>query len=345
MNVVLSFLEANRTRLKLADYGVNGSLASLVITPRFRASSHVIFLVSAGDQAEPVVVAKVPRLAQATASIEREVTNLRAVQNLRPEGFASVPRVVAFEAYRGYPVLVETALVGRPLDPGAVRRDLHGSCQKVTTWLGDLQSATQVGAAQTANWFDRLVEEPLRYFTERFPVSMEETKLLDQTRALVEPLRSLALPAVFEHGDLSHPNLILLKTGQLGVLDWELADPQGLPAYDLFFFLTYAAFALADARSSGSHLPAFQAAFWGAQSWATPYITDYAQRLQLPSAALKPLFVFSWLRYLAGLLMRLDNAGQEATRLGPETATWLRANRYYSLWQHAVTHAHTLGWG
>lgn len=345
MNVVLSFLEANRTRLKLADYGVKGSLASIVITPRFRASSHVIFLVSTGDQAEPVVVAKVPRLAQATASIEREVTNLRAVQNLRPEGFASVPRVITFEAYRGYPILLETALVGRSLDPATMRRDLQGCCQKVTTWLSNLQSVAQTSSEATTDWFVRLVEEPLRYFAERFPVSAEEAKLLEQTRELVEPLRSLALPAVFEHGDLSHPNLILLKSGELGVLDWELADPQGLPAYDLFFFLTYAAFALADARNSGSYLPAFQAAFWGIQPWAAPYITTYTQRLQLPPVALKPLFVFSWLRYLTGLLMRLDNAGQDNTRLGPETATWLRTNRYYSLWQHAITHAHTLAWG
>jgi aminoglycoside phosphotransferase (APT) family kinase protein len=345
MNVVLSFLEANRIRLKLAEYGVDGPLACVVITPRFRASSHVIFLVSAGERAEPMVVAKVPRLAQATTSIELEVKNLRAVQGLRAEGFASVPRVIAFEHYCGYPILVETALVGRPLDPAAVRRDLHGCCQKVTTWLSDLQPATVADPKQATDWFDRLVEAPLRYFAERFPASSEETELLDQTRTLVEPLRSLALPSVFEHGDLSHPNLILLKDGQLGVLDWELADPQGLPAYDLFFFLTYAAFALTDARSSGAHLPAFQTAFWGKQPWAAQYITAYAQRLQLPATALKPLFVFSWLRYLTGLLMRLDNAGQEATRLGPETATWLRANRYYSLWQHAVTHADTVAWG
>lgn len=344
MNMALSFLTANRERLNLAAFGVNGPLSTVVITPRFRASSHVIFLILTAGKSEPVVVAKTPRLAQATASIEQEVNNLRAVQGLRQGGFDSIPQVIAYEEHCGYPILVETALVGQPMDPKAVRRNLAGCCQKVVDWLVDLQEYQNPGQSTTVKWFDRLIEEPLGYFAERFPVSKEEKTLLEQTRELVAPLSTMNLPLVFEHGDLSHPNLLVRKNGTLGVLDWELADQQGLPAYDLFFFLTYAAFSLADARNNGAHLPAFQSAFWGATSWATPYITDYVRRLPLPPEALKPLFVFSWLRYLVGLLKRLDNAAQTDVQVNAETAHWLRTNRYYSLWQHAVTHAHELGW-
>ncbi len=84
MNSVLTFLHSNRQRLDLARYGATAQLSSIVLTPRFRASSHVVFLVMARGRSEPLLVAKVPRLANATASIEREVAGLRAVQSLRP---------------------------------------------------------------------------------------------------------------------------------------------------------------------------------------------------------------------------------------------------------------------
>lgn len=348
---ILNFLEANRHRLPLDQYGATGPLSSVVITPRFQASSHVLFLISSGDQPAPVLVAKIPRLATATAGIEREVDNLRMVQTLRPEGFTSIPQVVAFEEYYGYPLLVETALVGQPLDPAAMRLHPEQRCAQVTEWLTTMQWA-QATTAKNTDWFTQMVEKPIAYFAERFPVSAEESALLAHTQALTAPLRTMKLPCVFEHGDFSHPNVMLLSDGQPGVVDWELAEPNGLPAADLFFFLTYVGFALANARSTGHYLPAFCATFFGQpkakqrghthSTWAATSINQYAQRLQLPVTAIKPLFVLTWLRYIVGLLTRLGHTQASAQRFGPETATWLRQNRYYALWRYTVDHADEL---
>ncbi|MFL5805322.1 MAG: aminoglycoside phosphotransferase family protein [Roseiflexaceae bacterium] len=342
MNTVLTYLATNRQRLGLAGYGVPERLASVVVTPRFRASSHVVFLVLAPGRPEPLLVAKLPRLNSAGAVAEREVANLRAVQGLRAGGFDSIPRVIAYEQYLGRPILVETALVGRPMDPATVRRDRAACCAAVAGWLAELQQPAR-GPQNDANWFGRLVEQPLRYFERVFPLSIEEARLLERTWELVAPLRDTALPLVFEHGDLSHPNVMLLKKGAVGVVDWELAEPRGLPAYDLFFFLTYAAFAAQNARKSGDYLAAFQAAFFGPAAWARPYVADYARRLELPPPTLTPLFVLSWARYTISLLLRLD-VDQASGRLPRETADWLRSNRYYALWRHAVMHASALDW-
>jgi aminoglycoside phosphotransferase len=342
MNTVLTYLATNHQRLGLTGYGVPEQLTSVVITPRFRASSHVVFLVLAPGRPEPLLVAKLPRLASAGTVAEREVANLRAVQGLRADGFDSIPRVIAYEEYLGRPILVETALVGRPMDPATVRRDRAACCAAVASWLAALQQPAH-GAENDTAWFGRLVEQPLRYFERVFPLSIEEARLLERTWELVAPLRDTALPLVFEHGDLSHPNLMLLHNGAVGVVDWELAEPRGLPAYDLFFFLTYAAFAMQNARKSGDYLAAFQAAFFGAAAWARPYVVDYVQRLELPPHTITPLFVLSWARYMISLLLRLD-AGQAKGQLPHETADWLRANRYYALWRHTVMHASALDW-
>lgn len=317
-------------------------MSCVVVTPRFRTSGHVVFLVLADGKPGPVLVAKLPRLTGISAGLEREAANLRAVQASRAGGFDSIPRVVAFEEYHGRPILVETALVGRSMDPASVRRDPAGCCDAVTAWLTDVQRPHP--SAADADWFERLVERPLRHFAEVFPVSAEEARLLECTWDLVAPLRQAGLPLVFEHGDLCSPNVMLLKDGAAGVIDWELAQPHGLPACDLFFFLTYAALALRRARAQADYVAAFHAAFFAPAAWARPYVAAYAERLHLPEHVLTPLFVLCWARYMTGLIVRLDGAKHSEAPLGSDTAAWLRANRYYALWRHALTHLNELDW-
>ncbi|HEX6383131.1 MAG TPA: aminoglycoside phosphotransferase family protein [Anaerolineae bacterium] len=344
--MVLSFLHQNRQRLGLAHYGVPERLTAVMITPRFRASSHIVFLVLPQDRPEPVLVAKVPRLAGTSASVTREAGNLRMIEASRPGGFDSIPRLVAFETYAGHQLLLETALVGRPMDPGAVRHDVDGRCQAVIRWLVELQQATQLPAESGNGWLVQLLERPLRYFERVFPLTAKEEKWLAETWQWIEPLRQAQVPLVCEHGDLSHPNIFLLGNGQVGVVDWELAELQGLPAYDLFFFLTYVAFARSRAHQSGSYLPAFHDAFFGPAAWTKPYIADYARQMGLSSLTLTSLFVLSWARYMANLLLRLNGgeAAAEPEPLAAETADWLRGNRYYILWQHTLMHLDELNW-
>lgn len=345
MNTVLTFLENNRERFELVRYGISGQMTSAILTPRFHASSHIIFLVLAKGNPDPVLVAKMPRRADSRTSIEREAANLQAVQSLRPGGFDSIPRVVAFEEYCGYPILVETALIGRPITPAAVRDRLGPHCEAVTSWLSDLQGKQNDDPLGIAGrWFDQLVLPPFSYLDRSFPLSEEEKQVLVKTQEITAPLRKKSLSVVFEHGDLAHPNILLLKDGKLGVLDWELAMPSGLPLSDLFFFLTFAAFALNNAHTETQYLAAFQNAFFRHNGWTRPYIEEYVQRQALSPDLLTPLFILTWLRYVVGLLTRLDSSIERQGRHDARTAQWLRANRYFGLWQYSVKHADELEW-
>ena len=342
MNAALTYLHENR--LGLDRYGLNGRLSTVLVTPRFRASRHVIFLVLAASRGEPVLVIKVPRLAGDPRGIQREAANLRAARALRTGGFDSIPRVMACEPYGDRWMLVETALGGRPMDPSLVRRKLAACCHAVLDWLAGVQPPDRAMAADDEDWLPRLIERPLRRFEEVFPVSAEEARMLRTTREVVSTLHGVNFPLVFEHGDLSHPNVLVRRDGRAGVIDWELAEPHGLPVQDLFFFLTYAAFAAGKARRDGRHVPAFHAAFFGQNAWARRYVLAYARRLQLPLEALTPLLVACWARRVTGLLDRLGDADRAGKTLAPDTAAWLRANRYYLLWQHTLTHRHELNW-
>jgi aminoglycoside phosphotransferase (APT) family kinase protein len=339
MNSVLTFLNQHRQRLDLARYGVQGSLSCLLLTPRFRASSHVIVLILAARQAEPLLVAKIPRLAQVTASLVREATNLQQIQARRPGGFDSIPRLVTFEPHGDRPLLIETALPGCALDPALVRTRPEHWCALVTNWLIEVHRASAAQPTEPS-WLDQ-IEQPLRRFADQFHWTADERSLVDRTLAWLATLRRMEFPMVFAHGDLSHPNLLWMGKDQIGVLDWEMATPHGLPACDLFFFLTYVAFARQTAHTPTAALTAFQAAFWSGNAWAPTWVRTYAAALQLPVQALTPLFVVGWLRYLVGLVERLSD---QAGAVEPDTAKWLRENRYYALWRHAVRHADELNW-
>jgi aminoglycoside phosphotransferase (APT) family kinase protein len=283
---------------------------------------------------------KVPRLIGSNGSIAREAENLTAIHAGRPAGFASIPRVVAFEEVLGRPLLVETALSGRPMDRSVVRGAPEACCDAVANWLTDVHQPRPSSGAP--GWFERLVEEPLEFFETSFPLTVEERQLVARTRDLVAPLRQACLPLVFEHGDLSHPNVLLQERG-IGVVDWELAQPWGMPGHDLFFFLCYVALARHSNRED-DYLSAFDGAFFGRHAWASPYVSAYAEQLHLPKHLLTPLFIVCWARYTIGLLERISGPEERTARLSAETVKWLRSNRYYAMWRYAVTYAHGPVW-
>ncbi|GAB4416688.1 MAG: hypothetical protein Kow00106_12390 [Anaerolineae bacterium] len=338
MNTVLTFLRDHRERLALEQRGVPQQLTAVLLTPRFQASRHVIAMILPVGSVEPVLVAKVPRLASDGTALAHEAEILRALQ-ADGDGEGSIPQVIAFEEVSGFPLLIETALTGTLLDRAAVRRDPAGSCELGLAWLLRMALPSR-GTLDGAAW-ERLIGGPLGAFAASFPLAAEEEALLAETRAWAESLRGDDLPLVLEHGDLSHPNLIVGRSGRLGVVDWELARLQGLPGHDLFFFLTYVAFARQRADEIAAQVNAFRAAYFGDGAWAAPYLARYAGHLWLSAEQMRALFVLCWARYTWSLWERVTRA-EAVTGDDGERAAWLRANRYYRLWGEALRHVQRL---
>lgn len=339
MNTVVAFLHENQARLGLERYGGLAGMQSLILTPNFRASRHLIFLLFPEGQRTPVLVAKVPRAADAGSSLEQEARNLQAVHATTPGGMDSIPRLVAYETYCGYPLLIETAIVGPLMSPAAVRANRDANCDLLLEWLVTLERST--ASTADAGWFERLIEHPISQLAQLLSLDAGEQQALEQTYQHTQALRSANFPLVCEHGDLSHPNIILLSETRVGVIDWELADPHGLPACDWFFFLSYVASALAQARTPDEHLKAFVSAFFGQTAWAGALIRRYTQSMGLADDLLKPLFVACWARYTAHLLLRLS---EQQVAADADSAKWLRTNRYYHYWRYTLDHLDQLSW-
>ncbi|HEX4930105.1 MAG TPA: phosphotransferase [Gaiellaceae bacterium] len=304
----------------------------LLVTPRFRASRHVLSLILPPGASQPVAAVKAARLPGDGSAIVAETVNLWALESTSTTATGTVPRVLACDPGE-QPYLVETALAGRPLTPADVRRDPAATVGAVCTWLEGLSPDALFRPVLDQATFGQLVERPLIKLAQAYGSLSEEALLARATIDLLAPFEGAGLPLVFEHGDLSPPNVLRLEDGRIGVLDWELAHPHGLPAHDLLFFIGYAAFALRDARTTEAQVAAVHEAFLGPSPWAVPALSGYARRLGIDRMLLAPLFVACWARYTTGLLER-------AAATDAQTLAWLRANRYFALWRHAVEHVH-----
>lgn len=328
-NAALSLL------LSEPDVDVSPATSSLLLTPRFAASRHVVFLLFGPHDEVPSLVAKMPRLSGDVGGIEREALSLRALDRLWEGGFDGAPRVVFFDNDANRAVLAETALTGTSMTPAEVRRAPDRCLDAVAGLLMEIGAAQARAPAQAARWFERLLEEPLRRLAASFD-SGDETALVERTLGLLSPLREAELPFVLEHGDVSHPNLILLGSGRAGLIDWELSEPHGLPAHDLFFFLEFFAFSVAPARAAARRTAVFAETFFGARVPYAKTILAYAERVGVPSSLLHPLFVACWARCAAGLPLRLRTTREER---GAPSAQSIRGHRYYDLWRYTVEHA------
>lgn len=305
-----------------------GDEAELLLTPRWPTSRHVIALIVTPGSTTPSLVAKMPRLSGGGAGLEREAANLRALHNCSPTEFPAAPRLVAFEQFAGTPILVQTALAGRTITPAMLRRrNATSVVQAAVEWATALPR-TQVMHPDT--WAQELIDKPLEQFGSVLADAGEA--LTRATRTLLEPLRRTPIPLVFEHGDLSHPNLILLGDGRLGVIDWELARPQGLPGHDLTFFLAYVASARKRPASREDEVAAFDDAFVGPRAWGRPILERYAAELGVERTLLAPLVLACWARYTVQLLARI--AGER--RGGAEAERALAEYPYHDYWRYAV---------
>lgn len=309
----------------------------VLVTPNFRASSHIIFFILYEGVSDPVFVVKIARIQGDDLSLRHEADNLTALHASRGGGFSSAPRMIALTTVGGNSMLVESALAGTHMDPACIQGRLKWSIEAVLRWLMDLHTSTSISNSAVPDWYARLVEEPIARLESALEPSKDEEDMLGTVRGMAEALRDVTFPLVFSHGDLSHPNILVLRKGGVGVVDWEMAEQSSIPAADLFFFLTF----VASARHPwvAEDVSAFRKAFFSRGSWTQQYLSRYSEALGLSEALLNPLFVLCFTRYLSGLVARLKGP---AGNLDRETLASLRTDRAYILWRETIEHADEL---
>jgi Phosphotransferase enzyme family len=218
--------------------------AWLLLTGGHRAINKAVGL-RVGEGGEVLNVAKHARVPEAELGLANEGRLLEIVAERRP-GLGGVPRLLSRSRRGGLLSILETPIGGDRLLESLGEDSFRRSALTVTEWLVQLAGAGEPRPA--AEWRERLVEEPLRRFEQSFGPALPE--LGARMRGALASLPEL--PLVVEHRDCSPWNVILSRRGDPALLDWESAEPEGLPLMDLVYFLANCAFVLDRALENGT---------------------------------------------------------------------------------------------
>lgn len=333
MTFIDSFLSDHYRDFGLDRFGVGPDWESILLTPRFPTSRHVVALVFAPGSREPKLVVKVPRQPGDNASVRNEASVLRGLMSAGGGSATGVPEVVGSKDVGPYTVLVETALTGTPLDPRLVAADLQRAVAAGVEFVRMLP----LTAAENTHWYERTVTSPLEALAALTGKQTAMAALMDRTHKLLAPLRKERLPAVVEHGDLSHPNLFLKHNDGLQVVDWERSRTDGIPGHDLVFYLQYLSESSEGAFSREEQLAAFEKAF-GRGGWALEPLLAHLEVRGVDAALVELLVAATWVRSAATLALRLEgensmSAGSTAVQAAVES------DRDFWLWRHVVERA------
>lgn len=282
--------------------------------------------VVSGTRPAPRCLVKMTRDSRFNSRLEREYRALRSLKELGIGSDGTLPRALFAGTEGGLQVVGETFVDGVPFD---ARTTLSKDCPLAASaieWLTRLgETSAQHQAADPEKIAEGLVYLK-RQFAEIFAVSPEESRFLDEQLERVENCDG-PIPLVFQHGDPGRWNVFATSENRAAFLDWESAEPDGLPLWDLFYFLR--SFGIGAAAKSNSRLDVvelFDRCLLDDTSLAQMFVdsvTDYVRRIGLDEAAVEPLFYTCW----------MHRALKEATRLPAES---VRSARYFQLFRLCV---------
>lgn len=244
---------------QVGDLPLLPSAPLLLLTGGHRSINKVVGLAFESGMNKPTAAAKFARVAEAEPGLEREASVLDRLGKERPE-LLGVPNLRGEGRRAGRLAVVQGAAEGRSLLDVLNRDNFEELAMRVTRVLVELANADaqirhtaigpRIGGEMQARASDRcrFVEEALAEFERQFGPVVAPSLVAD-ARALLDGLGEL--PVVCEHRDCSPWNLLIDEMSGPILLDWESAEPDGLPGLDLVYFLANCAFVLDKAIESG----------------------------------------------------------------------------------------------
>jgi glycosyltransferase involved in cell wall biosynthesis len=288
----------------------------LLLTTGHRSINKAVGLAFEPGATQPAKAVKFARVPEAEPGLEREAAVLRQLRQERPD-LAGVPRLVGEGSRSGRLAVVQEAVAGESLLDALRPENFEDVAMRVTRLLIELARSAP---APIADWRRRLVAEPLDWFERHFGAAPGAEALL---AGLGE------LPGAVEHRDCSPWNVLLAPSGDPVLLDWESAEPAGLPGLDLVYFLANCAFVLDGALESGRTRETYAQLLDPATAHgrvAAAAIAEYTAALGISAEDFRRLRLLTWVVH-----SRSDYRHLELETRGTPSAEALRGSTFLGL--------------
>lgn len=297
-----------RSVVQKAGINIDHYRWGLVARGRYNSRKVLFFLFDRTSRV-PEYIVKMTRNPTFNPRLENEY---RALSILREKGIGdreTLPQAVFLGHHGGLAIVGETVIEGVPFRR---RTNWTADCpygRAAIDWLIELGAATVDSTTATPAQVAEGLKQLFTRFIEIYRLTPEQRAFLDNQIALIARSRE-AFPLVFQHGDPGTWNVMATQSGRIAFLDWEAAESQGMPLWDLFYFLR--SYCMGAARKQGirDSLSGFERQFLGESPLSLSVLETtrrYCQRTNLPPKLVEPLFYTCW----------LHRALKQATSLSP----------------------------
>jgi SAM-dependent methyltransferase len=308
-------------RLIAQEAGVDISQHRWGLAARGKYNSRKVqFILFDRASESPEYIVKMTRDSSLNVRLENQY---RALTLLRAKGIGdreTLPQAVFFGYHANLAIQGETVIDGAPFLRQTRATADCPYAQAAINWLIRLGAATADPAAATPSQAAEVLHALFEQFVQIYQPAPAYRDFLADQIAAVERGRE-AFPVVFQHGDPGIWNALVTPGGQAAFLDWEAAEPRGMPLWDLFYFLRSYSVRVARTQGTRDGLEGFAKQFL-AESPLSPLVVEsverYCRQIGLPARLVEPLFHTCW----------MHRALKEATRL---TSSRLERGHYVSL--------------
>jgi hypothetical protein len=196
----------------------------------------VLFFLFNSAKQQPEYVAKMTRAAALNPRLENECHALRLLREKGVGDRETLPQVAFFGHHKELAIVGETVIEGMPFEQQTNATTDCPYARAAIDWLIDLGAATaDVRAARPAQAAEGL-DQLYRRFIEIYAVPDEQRAFLSAQLATIRQFEG-GFPLVFQHGDPGTWNVMVTPSGRIAFLDWEAAEPAGMPLWDLFYLM------------------------------------------------------------------------------------------------------------
>jgi hypothetical protein len=257
--------------------------------PRGYRSQKVVFHLV--ERAEIVKVTQDPRF---NPRLGNEYAALRALETRPLPDRAIAPKPLFCGHHAGLLVVGESRLEGVPFRG---RSNGSATCPIARAALDTLIELASVGGPGSGHdAADALAVLLEQYRLVHEPPSAHIRLLAEQIGRIAEAGSDFA--CAFSHGDPTTLNILVARNDRIGLVDWENAEPEGMPLWDLLHFVH--AYAAWSTRLAGRRwTPAVaQASLFGSSPYSellASAIARYRATSGLPSELVPPLVFTFWI--------------------------------------------------